>query len=140
MAIASAHQFTTLSDDDIDKIRESENLDELIPDEQKEELKQWRTGSTTSYWKFARLTVTCYDLLRMHLHSFEGKTKLTTFLDQFPERLWIDALRDDVTAYGHGQNFGDYFTGERITDAVSRHRNEFLALITVFFQIFEEEN
>ena len=125
-------QEIKLGKSDVEKIKETSGIDEIIDDSELEEMKAARNKIGTNYVLFAKLFVECHDLLVANVDRLENSKNLKEFLQSFS----FDSLRDALAYYGSGNKFGDYYREMTIRAYVLATREKMLSLIEVFFMIF----
>lgn len=107
---------------------------------------------TTDNLALGRVALRCYDILMGNLYKFKTKSeyddghkketgddKASSFIEEYLNRFEMDNLRKLFMEYHNGDNVCDYYIGIDIVDHVLGKRKDYLDLVRLFFEVFEEE-
>lgn len=133
-------EFVKLDEEMAEKIRDTLEGKELIEEDDMKVLKNKRKTIGTKNDDLAKLFIKCHDNIKNNLHELkleeeDDNKKLKDYVSQYD----VDEIRNLVSKYGDGENLGDFYTEEKISANVKKHRKEYEDLINNFFKIFGEE-
>ena len=125
-----------ITNEEIESIKSSLDEKEILEDNEIENLTKMKSKIGTDSIIFGRLFLICFDYFSNNIYLFKDCKDLNKLLAQFKD---VDKLRNLFENYGDGEEYGSYYSGEKIKDVVVSSRKDMMYLIQVFFQTMGEE-
>ena len=86
-----------------------------------------------------QLFLSCYDGFCDNINIFKDEgcfSKLKSFIESFK----TDELRECIEGYGDGYEMGSHYEGKKIKSLVSKDRENMNKIISLFFDVFVEDD
>lgn len=119
------------------EIKEIKNLfnSELTEKYDLKKLKEQKLKIGLDSFALGKLFLTCFDYFEENNLIFNNEI-LKNYLNKFN---YIEKLRDLLDNCGNGNEWGSYYSKEKIKKITKENRKEMNLLIQVFFYVFGEE-
>lgn len=128
-----------LTDEEISSIKDIVEDKELISNDKKKDLQKLKTKSSTNDISLGILVIDCYNILELNIGSYsDDENDFREKMKNFISSINIEPLRECLSDYGFGKEFGDYQTERVIKSIVASNRDNYLNLINLFFRITED--
>jgi len=128
-----------LTEKSIETLTEITEEKDLIDDDLIRELNKKKKDISTNPIQLGKIFLICHDTLTSNLQTFSHEKEAQTQLKQHLQTFDINPLRELLTTYGDGMNYGDHHIQKKISTQVNQQRQKYLELISLFFKIFGGE-
>lgn len=129
--------------EEIEKIKKGIGEDDAFDDEEIKNLKKKRSKSGLDKIVLGHLFIQCIDNIKNNLDRIKEKDEKTRNakkkLKDYLKKVDNEDLRNLIEDFNNGESFGSYYTGLKIKDIIGESRADIDLVISMFFNIFEED-
>lgn len=128
---------------EIEEIKKSLGENDTFDDKELKKMKEERLKSGLNKIVLGHLFIRCIDNIKNNLNRVKlkekkiinAKNKLSDYLKKVDNK----CLRNLIEDFNNGESYGSYYTGLKIKDIVEEDKADMDLVISIFFDIFEED-
>lgn len=128
----------SFSDTEISGMKSIAEEREFVIEEDKKEIKKFKTYFSENDLILAKLFIKAYDYFLVNVYAFPLE-KLKEYLDFYKDNYNVEILREHLNEYHDGNTLGDFNKLGYIKTRVAMSRDAYLELIKLFFNVFDVE-